>query len=485
MLAKLELSSEHAEWLEDVRKIPCEIAAEMGVRSSNNNIAFEYQSNGVTLFRKLRTPDKRFWIEPQGAELRLWNEDCLKEPCSPGAPLIVCEGEFDACAWVTSGATHVVSVPNGAAGRPGQGDIVPAEDRQFAYLWRDNKLHPGIDAFRKIIIATDSDGPGLVLRDELAIRIGRPRCWYVTYPEGCKDANDVLVKFGADALSDILADAKPIVPNRLVTFDDIPSRADQQRYTSGWAVLDKHLVLVPPELVVVTGPPGSGKSQWTLAWCANLARVHGLKGAILQFEDQPDRNREDLLKYARIWHRQEKGRIVDRPEVWLNKMFRTVSPSESDDLDNEMDLKWLQAAIEEAATRHDCKWILIDPWNEVEHVWKVNENETTYTNAALRELKRMARRFQIAIIIVTHPSKSGGQHTRIEDFSLYDVSGSNAWKNKADHGIIVFREDQTATRTFVKIDKSKNHRLMGRPGIVTMDFDPEHATFKNVQQYEV
>lgn len=68
------------------------------------------------------------------------------------------------------------------------------------------------------------DHKGHILRDELAIRLGRPHCWFVRYPKGCKDANEVLVKHCSDALQDMIASALPMVPSRLVSFSDIPSR---------------------------------------------------------------------------------------------------------------------------------------------------------------------------------------------------------------------------------------------------------------------
>lgn len=481
MLARLQLSIEHAKWLEAVRKIPCEVAAEMGVVSKGSNLAFEYRRNGVGSFLKVRREaegTKTFWIEPKGAVLSLWNLDCLSEPSE--APLIITEGEFDALSFLAAGATHVVSVPNGAAGRPGEGDIVPAQDHQFAYLWDGAKLYAGLAAFKKIILATDDDAPGRILRDELAVRLGRTRCWFVRYPQDCKDANEVLIRYGADILQDMIADAKPIVPNRLVSFSEIPSRAELPRYSSGWSGLDQHLMIVPPELIVVTGTPGAGKSQFTLALCANVARIHALRGAILQFEDKPDRNRHDLLRYARHWKGADKNGIADEPEVWLDRMFKTIAPAEDQDGEIDFNLDWLRATIEEAATRHDARWVLVDPWNEVEHVWRINETETGYTNQALRELKRLTRRFQIALIIVTHPSKAGGQGKSIEEMSLYDISGSAAWKNKADHGIIVARQDQSAIETHIKIDKSKDFKTMGRPGIVRMKFEPERASFSFV-----
>lgn len=476
MLAKLQLSDEHAKWLEAVRKIPCETAAEMGVVSKGDNLAFEYRQNGVLSFLKVRTPDKRFWIEPKGAALCLWNEATLSDP-SASAPLIITEGEFDALSFIAAGAIHVVSVPNGAAGRPGQGEIIPAQDQQFAYLWDGDKLRSGLQGFTKVILATDADHPGQILRDELAVRLGRSRCWFVDYPEGCKDANDVLVKLGADALQDVIADAKPLVPNRLVSILDLPDSAEMPRYSSGWTGLDGNLMIVPPELMVVTGTPGAGKSQWTLALCANLARVHGLKGAILQFEDKPDRNRNDLLRYARSWESQGKNGLPCDARTWVGRMFKTIAPSEDQNGDVDFNLEWLRATIEEAAQRHDAKWVLVDPWNEVEHVWNIRETETGYTNQALRELKRLTRRLQIALIIVTHPSKAGGMNKGIEEMSLYDISGSAAWKNKADHGIIISRESPTAIETLVKIDKSKDFKTMGRPGVVRMKFEPERASF--------
>jgi hypothetical protein len=71
-------------------------------------------------------------------------------------------------------------------------------------------------------------------------------------------------------------------------FAEIPSCADDKRFSAGWSEFDQYLMIVPPQLMVVTGKPNHGKTEWvTLGMCVNLARLH----AILQFEDNPDRNR--------------------------------------------------------------------------------------------------------------------------------------------------------------------------------------------------
>jgi twinkle protein len=52
-------------------------------------------------------------------------------------------------------------------------------------------VHAGsdvLDSCERIILAGDSDGPGVLLADELARRIGREKCWRVAWPSGPQDS---------------------------------------------------------------------------------------------------------------------------------------------------------------------------------------------------------------------------------------------------------------------------------------------------------
>ncbi len=466
------LSDAHAHWLED-RMIPCELAADLGMFSKGRDLAFPYhQPNGTPAFTKWRGPDKKFRIEPAGQKLALWLLNRWRDVSSD--TLVITEGELDALSFLALGVECVVSVPNGAAGRPGEGDIVPTADTGFSYLWNGNALHPELARFKRFILATDADQAGQVLRDELSIRLGRDRCLFVNYPVGCKDANDVLVNHGREGVLALLHNAQAIVPNQLVRFSNIP-RATGVSLSSGWGSLDPNLMIAIPEVMVISGPPNHGKSQLALALVANLARVHGLRGAILQFEDDVDRHRDDLMRYGRAW-KNGNGPTVDDAEAWIDQMFLTVPPPE--DLDEAADktLAWMFERIHEAATRHGCRWVLIDPWNEVEHAWGVSENETTYTGKALRQIRALARKYQMLIIIVTHPSKSGGMKTDAEEMTPYDIAGSAHWANKPDHVILIHRPRGT-DETIVNIAKCRDYRRRGQPGTVRMKFDPRTATF--------
>jgi twinkle protein len=45
-----------------------------------------------------------------------------------------------------------------------------------------------LSSAERIILAVDADGPGIVLADELSRRIGREKCWRVTWPTSPQDS---------------------------------------------------------------------------------------------------------------------------------------------------------------------------------------------------------------------------------------------------------------------------------------------------------
>src|SRR5271166_727381 len=71
------------------RKLDVEIADRMGSSFRNGQFRFEYRDRGELRFTKVRTIDKRFWIEPKGQPLLLWNIDSLRDmPCRPKEALV-------------------------------------------------------------------------------------------------------------------------------------------------------------------------------------------------------------------------------------------------------------------------------------------------------------------------------------------------------------------------------------------------------------
>jgi twinkle protein len=480
----ISLSEATGAWLEQERRIPVEVATRCGCVTVNGKLAFEYRKDGVLQYRKVRieTEDgKSFARDRKGAETCMFLEHVLQTDPDLSSPLVICEGEIDALSLVAAGIANVVSVPDGAQlDEIGKGKIVPEDDKAFGWLWDENGLKPHLAQFERIVIATDSDKKGRILREELAVRFERWRCDYVTYPEGCKDANEVLVKHGAAALAQTIEEARPIVPSRLVSFSEIPERGTGELFQSGFKGLDDGLkfAMVAPELMVITGEPGSGKSEFAAILGANLANYCELPGAILQFEDRTIRVRDTLTRYA-VGNIPGIENTSDGRE-WVNKWFRTIEPEQNISDNVDYDIGWLTTTLREARVRHGCKWVIIDPWNEIEHIWDRSQNEASYTNDALRKLKRVSRALQIILIIVAHPSKEGGRQKEIADMDLYGISGAAAWANKADHGIIIHRPDKSKGEVYVKVAKSKDHILMGVPGIVRMKYLPASGQYKYI-----
>ena len=95
---------------------------------------------------------------------------------------------MDCLALFTAGVTNAVSVPNGA--NKGKNNLEFLE-----YNWDIIKEK------KYIYLALDKDEAGEKLQGELVRRFSsNPNVMLLEYPEGCKDANDVLLKHGPDVL---------------------------------------------------------------------------------------------------------------------------------------------------------------------------------------------------------------------------------------------------------------------------------------------
>jgi twinkle protein len=90
--------------------------------------------------------------------------------------------------------SNVISVPDGAS------------DKKL--LWVED-LEEELKQFKRIVLLTDGDSVGIAMRNELARRLGRHRCWRVDWPEGCKDPNDMLVGYGAEKFKEFVDGAEP------------------------------------------------------------------------------------------------------------------------------------------------------------------------------------------------------------------------------------------------------------------------------------
>ncbi len=138
---------------------------------------------------KYRQLPKQFWSRPGGQKMLYGYDDVWPGPSPEAEPIlsaetglplndtiVFVEGEMDKLALNQAGLWSVVSVPFGApskasAKQPAFEDFDPLRDKNFSYVWDCRELFGA--GCRRVVIATDNDGPGYALREELARRLGR------------------------------------------------------------------------------------------------------------------------------------------------------------------------------------------------------------------------------------------------------------------------------------------------------------------------
>jgi twinkle protein len=159
-------------------------------------IAFAYYVDGSVVNVKYRDARKNFTQTKDGGRIFYKIDDAKDQ-----AEVIICEGEIDALSWEVAGYRNAISVPDGAP-------APTASNVAVKMRFLDNAADR-LEHVERFVIATDNDPAGKRLEQELVRRLGVERCWLVKYPSDCKDTNDVLTKYGADAVRRMFDDRQP------------------------------------------------------------------------------------------------------------------------------------------------------------------------------------------------------------------------------------------------------------------------------------
>ena len=203
---------------------------------------------------------------------------------------MIVEGEIDALTGVECDIPNVVSVPSGAPLKVADGKVSASEDKKFAFVWNAFEI---LSKAPHIVIATDNDGPGQALAEELARRIGKHKCRFTKFDE--KDLNEVFLTHGADRVREIIDAAEPYPVEGLSTaakfserLNDLWSKGTGSGVSTGYSNLDMIYTVAEGQLTVVTGYPSHGKSNFVDQLMVNLAKHHDWKFALCSFENQPE-----------------------------------------------------------------------------------------------------------------------------------------------------------------------------------------------------
>lgn len=482
----MAISDKHLQWLES-RGIGAETAVRSGLYTDKQALAFPLVEDGKTVGTKFRGPNKSFWQAKDGKKT-FWNADALNDPSlllepeNNGLPLIITEGEIDALTAIECGFPLSVSVPEGAPPASDEPTVNnPLDDATGKFQFMFNN-HVKLKRIKRFVLAVDNDAPGIRLASELVRRLGASRCLFVTYPDGCKDLNEVLLMHGREAVAEVLNGAKPYPVKGLYRLEDYPPAEPIRPIRTGWATLDKHFGLFPGAFTVVTGIPGHGKTTWTMGLSVNIAKIYGWKTAIFSPEMPTVPHLHNKLRT--IASKRPLGRLLSDRQMlreadqFLNDAFVFIDADPEEGMDGDMTLEWVIDRAHDAVHRHGVKHLIIDPWNEVEHSKPANEPMPDYIGRGIRMLKRFAKERQVAVTVIVHPTKAvGGESPRMPN--LYDCEGSAHWYNKPDLGVVVGRdpEDPSGLTTIIRVAKVRFDGT-GEKGDVRMKFDKDTSSFE-------
>ncbi len=244
--------------------------------------------------------------------------------------------------------------------------------------------------------------------------------------------------------------------------------------STGWEALDEHYTVKAGQWTLLTGIPGSGKSEILDAIMMNMAKKDSWKFGLFSAETLPlERHFASLAeKYiGKPFGTGPTQRItgVDlcAAKKFMNDKFFFIMPTESNlSIDHILDLG------QELIDKEKINGMVIDPWNELDHSRPSGRTETEYISDKLSKIRRFARKNKVHVWVVAHPMKlKKNPDNSYPVATPYDVIGSSHWRNKADNALSIWRNFSISSgQVEVHVQKIR-FREVGKIGMVNLYFD--------------
>jgi twinkle protein len=423
--------SEGSEWMPQVSK-------------EVNTIQFNYFINEQLINTKYRDGRKNFKLV-KGAEKVFYNINNIigHDWC------VIVEGEMDALSLYEVGIKNVVSVPNGAT----------LNRLNLDYL--DNCIEYFEDK-SKIILATDSDEAGQNLQQELIRRFGAEVCWMADLAVH-KDANDLLMADGRNALLDAIHNAKAVPLENVVTVNDINDELEEfihEGFKPGFQVgldnFDSIFSTYTGQFITVTGVPSSGKSDFVDRMAVGYQMKYGWKTAFASPENKPTfLHAHKLIRKIGGWMPKQEDLGGDKwKDCWnvVNDNFYFIESERYD----------LEAVLKKGAElvkRKGIKCLVIDPFNKVKLKGTAAMSIPDATMEYLAQIEIFAKKYDVLVIVVAHPTKMYKKDDgTMDEPTMYSIKGGGEWYDASYHGLLVHRNYGNNT-VKVKVLKVKFQNL--------------------------
>lgn len=336
---------------------------------------------------------------------------------------IIAEGELNALAWIVAGIENAVSLGSANKTAPTPEEIIALERLDY------------------VVLNYDRDKAGLACEKELVKRLGAERCRILHFDSelDAKDANEVLVKHGAETLRECSTTAKRCeVPGVMGVTDALRALIDQeaarakaatdtQALAVPWPKVAEIVTLDAGRLVVLVGHPKTGKTTAavqiaaengsrgipTICWCLEMPPTEIVRKIVCQHFQRPMRQvpAEHYEFFLEHWQ--------DKPLYLGYGALRT--PEEA------------YATLKTAVRVYGARLLVLD---NLHYLVRTVENQHAVLANAMKYLKELVVETGVCLVLIAQP----GMSDTTKQLGLYAARGSAAIASDCDTLIAIERE---------------------------------------------
>ena len=341
--------------------------------------------------------------------------------------LIMTEGQIDSlsAAEAFAGNINAVSVPNGAKGFT----WVP-------YCW------DFLCRFKTLIVFGDCEHGHITLLEEMRTRFtGTVKYVREKDYRGCKDANELLLKHGKQAVVDAVMNAEPVKNPKIIPLSEVkrvdPSKLE--KISTGINSLDRLLGgFYFGQLIILTGERGLGKStlgsqfitraigQNYITFCYSGELVDWMFRDWIDRQIAGKRNIEEISAENGYVSYRIKDDCVDMISEWYEDKCLWYDNGILQEADDALPEEKLLDTLENAIKQYGCRVLMIDNlMTAIEDDMRsdIYRQQTQF----VKNLSTMAKHYKVIILLIAHPRKASGYEFRNDD-----IAGSSNITNLAD-----------------------------------------------------
>ena len=394
-------------------------------KEHDNILVFPFEDpDGVLRFVKYRKTDfdkardsAKEWCERNCMPILFGMSQCNLQ----NKTLIMTEGQIDSLSVAEAGFENAVSVPTGKNG----------------FTWVPH-CWDFLQNFETLIVFGDHEREEITLLSDMEQRFNgvvkhvRPEDY-----KDCKDANELLQKYGVEAVQNAVKNAEPSPIKEIIDICDVRREdlSKMEKIGSSIPQLDKMLGgFYFGQLILLTGERGDGKStlasQFATAALAQAYSVFFYSGELLDWYFKAWLDYQcagpDHINATRNGFGDESysvdGNAITKIERWYKGrlfLYRNESAIEEEH-------RTLLETIDTAIKQYGCRVLFLDNLMTAMSD-DLSRDQYRQQTAFVKQLALMAKQYNVLIFLVAHPRKVyGGQ------FGNDDVAGSSNITNLVD-----------------------------------------------------